>query len=123
MDTPGELQDENFCHRVSLFFVRRRAMDRRPGRISYVVAGCLPPIVLAASGEDITRSSDVPRRRAQPGSIRTAWRTRAAGGCSRYASRCVAPATTFLKRVSPGYPQCKAATTGHTNWQVRPGDS
>ena len=41
--------------------VRRRVMERRPGRISYVAAGCLPPIVLAAGGEDITRSSDVPR--------------------------------------------------------------
>jgi hypothetical protein len=35
-------------------------------------ADCLRPILLAAGGEDITRSSDVPRRRAQAGSIRPA---------------------------------------------------
>ena len=40
------------------------------------------------SGEDITRSSDVPRRRAQPGSIRPARRTRAAGGFTVLVEMC-----------------------------------
>ena len=51
---------------------------------------CMRPIVLAASGQDITRSSDGPRQRAQPGSVRPAWRTRAGGGCSRCTARCTA---------------------------------
>jgi len=73
-------------------FPHRRSVihGRPPSLLGCSMRYCMRSMVLAASGEDITRSSDVPRRRAQPGSIRPAWRIHAAGGCSRYAARCTA---------------------------------